>query len=89
MTRAIRLLLLLSWPTLLLACGRGEPAPEVRMVRLRVPAALLEPLPRPSLPPPDVALTQGAVAELLVQLDGVVEGYEVRMRELARLMAEP
>lgn len=89
MIPAIRRLLLLSCPTLLLACGSAGPAPEVRLVRQRVPAALLEPLPRPPLPAPDAVLTQGAVAELLVQMDGVVEGYEARMRELARLMAEP
>jgi hypothetical protein len=67
---------------LLPACG--SVAPEVRLIREPLPTYLLQPLPRPTLPDAGRALTQGAVAELLVQQDATIEGYETRLLEIGR-----
>lgn len=77
--------LLLCWSALLNACASGERPPEVRLVREPLPAVLLMPLPRPTLPPSGQRLTQGQVAELLIEQDAVIDGYEGRLAEIARL----
>lgn len=85
MIRPTRLPLLLFSAALLSACESAVPV--VRIERPPMPAYLLQPLPRPPLPPEGVRLTQGMVAELLVQQDATIEGYEARLAEIARLEA--
>lgn len=85
MIRAMLLLLPLCSTLLLSACGSADPAREVRLVRSPLPPSLLVPLPRPALPARGVPLTQGAIAELLIEQDATIEAYEARLLELQRL----
>lgn len=87
MTRAILPPLLLCWGLLLSACEATAPAREVRLVRPPLPPSLLEPISRPALPPRGALLTQGAIAELLIEQDATIEGYEARLAEIRRIEA--
>jgi hypothetical protein len=82
------------WPLcstlLLISCASAAPPPpEVRTVAIAPPAPLLVAPARPALPVPGVALTQGRVAELLLEYDAALTTAIEQLGAVARLYATP
>lgn len=70
---------------LLSACG-SPAAPEIRLLPMRLPDALLVCAPAPALPSPG-QLTQGAIAELLLAYDAAHADCAARLTAVRRLNA--
>ena len=69
------------------ACAPAAP-PEIRLVPIRLPDALLACAPAPSLPE-TAALTQGEVAELLLAYDAAHGDCASRLAAVRRLNRAP